>query len=132
MSKESAIRWLKQAFHDLEAAEKNISINMFDVSAFLTHQSIEKLFKAILAFHGKSIPRTHNIDELATMISASKEVTNLIEDISADYLVSRYPDMSEEIPFEQYDRELSTQKFNAAKQIFSLLKSAYSQLLEQQ
>ena len=59
MTKKIALKWFKQAKHDLEMAEKIISIEGYDVSAFLAHQSIEKLFKAIFALKGRKIPKTH-------------------------------------------------------------------------
>jgi len=48
MSKEIAIKWYKQALHDLQMAEKNISIKGYDIAAFLAHQSVEKLIKSSL------------------------------------------------------------------------------------
>lgn len=47
MAKETAKKWLKQAFHDLEMAEKNITIEGYDITAFLSHQAIEKLLKVL-------------------------------------------------------------------------------------
>lgn len=44
----NAKKWFKQAVHDLEIARKNISIEGYDIAAFLAHQSIEKLLKAII------------------------------------------------------------------------------------
>jgi len=38
-------RWIKQAVHDLQIAEKNLSIGGFDSAAFYSHQSVEKLSK---------------------------------------------------------------------------------------
>ncbi len=46
MSKEIALKWDKQALHDLQMAEKNISIKGYDIAAFLAHQSVEKLMKS--------------------------------------------------------------------------------------
>ena len=64
MNKEIALKWLKQAKHDLEIAEKNISIGGYDIAAFLSHQSIEKLLKSIFALEGKKIPKIHYIEDL--------------------------------------------------------------------
>jgi len=55
MNKEISLKWLKQAQHDLDIAQKNISIGGFDTAAFLSHQSVEKLLKAIFALEGKKI-----------------------------------------------------------------------------
>lgn len=42
-----AKKWLKQALHDIEMADKNIAIGGYDIAAFLAHQSVEKLLKSI-------------------------------------------------------------------------------------
>ena len=57
--KEIAIKWLKQGLHDLEMARKNVEIGGYDVAAFLAHQSVEKLLKALFAIKGKEIPKIH-------------------------------------------------------------------------
>ena len=44
---------------------KNCSIGGFDVAEFLAHQSVETLFKGLLLFDDKKIPRTNHIDQLA-------------------------------------------------------------------
>ena len=56
MSKQIALKWFKQTRYDLEMAEKNISIKGYDVSAFLAHQAVEKLLKAILVLKAKKYP----------------------------------------------------------------------------
>ena len=48
--KETAKKWYKQALHDLVIAEKNITIEGYDVAAFLSHQAVEKLLKAFYLF----------------------------------------------------------------------------------
>lgn len=67
--KEIAIKWLKQAMHDLEMAKKNIEIRGYDVASFLAHQSVEKLLKTIFVIEGKEIPKIHYVDELAKRLS---------------------------------------------------------------
>jgi HEPN domain-containing protein len=42
MNEETALKWYKQACHDLEMAEKNIEIGGYDVAAFLSQQSEEE------------------------------------------------------------------------------------------
>ena len=45
MNIEIAKKWLKQAKHDLQMAEKNIDIEGYDIASFLAHQSVEKIIK---------------------------------------------------------------------------------------
>ncbi len=122
MNKEIAQKWFKQACHDLEMAEKNINIGGYDVASFLAHQSVEKLLKSIFALKGLKITRSHYIDELGSKLNLSKGIMNDIIDLASDYMVSRYPDVSDEVPFELYDKETATAKTKSAKRIFEALK----------
>ncbi len=78
--KAAAVKWLKQAKHDLEMAGKNIDIGGYDVAAFL---------------------------------------------FSADYMIARYPDVGDTVPFEEYDKDISLEKVATAKRIFKDLKGRY-------
>lgn len=126
MNKQAAIKWFKQAHHDLEMAEKNISIGGYDVSAFLAHQSVEKLLKAIFAVEGKKIPKIHYIDELARKLDVSEGVINDLSELTIDYMVSRYPDVSESTPYKEYTEEIAQEKVDLAKRIFDSLRDRYN------
>ncbi len=130
MSKEIALKWYKQALHDLEIAEKNISIEGYDVAAFLAHQSVEKLLKSIFAAEGKKIPKTHYIDELARELKLDEEIINDILDLTVDYTFARYPDVGEHIPYEEYDEEIATEKVERAENIFNRVRTIYKNLDE--
>ncbi len=80
MNEETALKWYKQACHDLEMAGRNIEIEGYDVAAFLSQQSVEKLLKAIFAYEGRRIPRSHHIDDLAQDLHVSQEVLDDVLD----------------------------------------------------
>ncbi|MGQ9778057.1 MAG: HEPN domain-containing protein [Thermodesulfobacteriota bacterium] len=124
--KEIAKKWLKQALHDLRMAEKNIEIEGYDVASFLAHQAVEKLLKAIFALEGKRIPKTHYIDDLAQELNVPAEVKSELLTIIPDYTLARYPDVSEETPYEQYNEKIAREKVASAKRIFELLKDRYN------
>ncbi|MFQ5910311.1 MAG: HEPN domain-containing protein [Thermoplasmata archaeon] len=128
MTKEIAKKWLKQALHDLEMAGRNIDIGGYDIAAFLSHQAVEKLLKAIFALEGREFPRIHYIDELAHQLTVTEEVMSQVHALTADYTLARYPDVSEEVPCEQYDRETAKEKVESAKKVFDLLRGRYEQL----
>jgi len=60
----------------------------------------------------------------------SEEILSYIAEISADYTISRYPDISDLIPYELYDYNIAYQKVESAKKVFILLKGRYKELLE--
>lgn len=51
----------------------------------------------------------------------SDEIMNLILELVSDYMFSRYPDVSSEVPYELYNKDTAVAKINFAKKIFSLL-----------
>ena len=130
MKNETALKWLKQALHDLDMAEKNIAIGGYDVTAFLAHQSVEKLLKAIFIIRGAKVPRTHYIDELARKLKLDEEIVSSALGLAVDYTFSRYPDVAEHVPYEEYNEEIAREKVETAKEIFESLKDLYEALLE--
>jgi len=130
LTAETAKKWIKQALHDLSMAEKNIEIEGYDVAAFLAHQAVEKLLKAQFVLKKEKIPKLHYIDELARMLGLSEEVIEPILSLTADYTLTRYPDVSDEVPYEQYDETISREKVAAARKVFQSLKDSYISLIE--
>ena len=104
MNKEIALKWLKQAKHDLEIAEKNISIGGYDIAAFLSHQSIEKLLKSIIALEGRKIPKIHYIEDLGKSLKLSDQILDKVIDLTGDYTLARYLDVAEQVPYEIYTK----------------------------
>ncbi len=108
--------------HDIDLAEKNIQIKGYDVSAFLSQQAVEKLLKAIILLNGKSNPKTHYIDELAKILKLPEDIVLDVMDLTGDYMFSRYPDIGDKVPYEEYDEEIALEKVEKAKNIFLKLK----------
>lgn len=130
MTDETARKWLSQALHDLSMAARNIDIQGYDVAAFLAHQAVEKLLKALFALERKKIPRLHYIDELAQMLNLPDDVMAPILSLTADYTLTRYPDVSDTVPYEQYDEKIAREKVEAARKVFEYLQDRYKALIE--
>jgi len=125
-----ARKWIMQALHDLEMAHRNISIEGYDIAAFLSHQAVEKLFKGLIAHKGRVVPKSHYIDELGTSLHFPDEIFECVLDLSSDYQLARYPDISDSIPYENYDEALAEERVKSAQKIFDHLYPRYRQLLE--
>jgi HEPN domain-containing protein len=106
----------------LKMAERNISIEGYDVAAFLSHQSVEKLMKSTFALQGKKIPKTHYIDELARELNLGESIVDDILDLTVDYTFARYPDVGMHIPYEEYNEEIAKDKVERARRIFDAVK----------
>jgi len=126
--KEIARKWYRQAVHELEMAEKNIEIGGYDISAFLSHQSVEKLLKAGFILEGKDVPKTHFIDELARELRLPNELQEEIIQLTVDYTLSRYPDVSAEVPYEQYTKDIAMEKLEIAKKVLNYFIERWGEL----
>jgi len=84
--------WIMKGDSDLATIKLTInSDGPYDTGCFHAQQAVEKYLKAILAFHGEPIPRTHDLEEIQLL--CMKWVKNpdfcdlSLEDLS-DYAVS--------------------------------------------
>jgi HEPN domain-containing protein len=63
--------WLLKARSDLNACRRMLETDgPYDTSCFHAQQVIEKSLKALLAFHGQPVPRTHDLEELQRLCSS--------------------------------------------------------------
>lgn len=98
---EQARRWFDQAQHDLEAARKNQSIGLFDVTLILCQQALEKSLKALYtAQTGQFPPRIHSIERLADLTHMRTQLEHALLDLEDFYIRLRYPDFSGPLPYE--------------------------------
>jgi len=111
-------------------AHRNISIEGYDIAAFLSHQAVEKLFKGLIANKGREVPKSHYIDELGRSLHLPDEIFECVLDLSSDYQFARYPDISDSIPYENYDEALAEERVKSAQRIFDHLSPRYNRLLE--
>jgi len=116
-------RWIRQALHDLQIAEKNLTFGCFDSAAFYSHQSVEKLLKGLISISGRSIPRTHDLEHLGGILGCPDDIIFELIDLMGDYQTSRYPDMSELIPCDYYTESIAQNRVRKAKKVFSVLYS---------
>jgi len=98
-----ALEWLKIAGRNLETAEILLKQDHYtDIIAIEIHQTIEKSFKAVLAFYGAKIPKTHNLMHLFELCNNHIEIQeSFIDDLLAinDYYeTERYPGPRYTIP----------------------------------
>lgn len=130
MNEETALKWYKQAGHDLEIAGRNVEIEGYDVAAFLSQQAVEKLLKAIFAYGGRRIPHSHHIDDLARDLHVAPEVLDDVLELTADYTFARYPDVADHVPYEAYDEDIAREKVARARNIFERLQERLQGLEE--
>ena len=95
-NKTYAIEWIELANKNLETARILIRENHFtDSIAIEIQQTLEKAFKAVFAYYGNVIPRTHSLPILYNFLKDKLKVgDDIIDDlivISDYYETDRYP-----------------------------------------
>ncbi|MFH0875086.1 MAG: HEPN domain-containing protein [archaeon] len=113
--------WWLQAKHDLSAAEKNLNCEEFYLVAFLAHQSVEKGLKAAIMKKFGEISQTHSLIELGKKLKVSETILKSLRMMSPDYIISRYPDATDSVPYENYDKESALDRLENAKRVFEWL-----------
>lgn len=72
--------WIVKADSDLQTARLLIdSSGPYDTACFHSQQAIEKLLKALLAFHNQPIPHTHDLEELQRLVLELQSLPDLAE-----------------------------------------------------
>lgn len=102
-NKSYAIEWLEKAYHDLDSANVLLVAGHYtDTIGYLYHQSIEKIYKSVIAYNNEAIVKTHNLVELNELVN---EYFELNEDdimtlgiVTIYYTKQRYPSLDKKFP----------------------------------
>jgi len=114
--------WLMQAEEDLDSAEKNFEINKHYLVSFLCQQAVEKGLKALILAKSREKPIGHSLIYLGKLAGVPKKYFSELKKLSPQYFISRYPDISEDIPYELYDEESSKNFLKIAREVIEWIK----------
>ncbi len=116
-------RLLKQADRDLENARKNLTIQAYEVAAFLSQQAVEKYLKGAWVIAKKEpAPHTHALTELGDGLGVPADLRRHLADSTSDYTTSRYPDAANAVPYELYDETTARTKIQHAETVITWLR----------
>jgi HEPN domain-containing protein len=86
-------RWLYFAGEDLKMATLALEAEIYNQVCFHSQQCAEKAIKGLLLFQGKTLPRTHLLGDLLTILSPNPFTISLdVQLLDRFYLPTRYPD----------------------------------------
>jgi len=115
--REEALDWWRESQHKIRQARKNLEINEYNVSAFLSHQAAEKALKALyIVLKERLPPRGINLIKLGRAVEAV-EVADELKILNPHYTVARYPNAANAIPSEAYSVEIATRCLEAAERV---------------
>lgn len=112
--------WWEQATKDFSVAEKMFNEKEYYMVAFLCHEAIEKSLKALyLRKKSSSAGFTHSLLALGKSLGASDSIIRKLRDFSMDYLMSRYPDATDELPYKIYDEKMAAERLEGAREVLN-------------
>jgi HEPN domain-containing protein len=120
-------RWLRQAEADYETAEYNLKGNRFYVCANYSQQTVEKALKALWIFKKKDLVKTHGIISLARKLNVPEKLVIKIASLKPIFRESRYPDVTDKIPAEEYEEQDSIEFLNIAEEVLAWVKNQIKQ-----
>ncbi|MEW5760132.1 MAG: HEPN domain-containing protein [Candidatus Thermoplasmatota archaeon] len=109
--REEVEKWLEKAKRDLFASEINLNERLYEVSAFLSHQTVEKGLKALYILKFKKLWKTHDLKQLADRVNVPNKIIKICDALNPHYVETRYPiDVD-------YNREMAEVALNNAKEV---------------
>ncbi|MCB0408472.1 MAG: HEPN domain-containing protein [Bdellovibrionales bacterium] len=119
--KKESLKWFQHAVEDLRFAKYGLEANppFLKGSTFHAQQCAEKSIKGYLVFHGKRVPRTHDLRGLAELVfeinpSLDGKIEN-IGDLTKYITASRYPTELE------FTNDLVQQAISIASLVYEIL-----------
>ena len=116
--REEIRNWIEQAKRDLKSAENSLKSEDYYLCAFMCQQAVEKGLKAFLMLKTKErIFSTHSLIELGKRAKTPDKIMDYLRKLTPEYTISRYPDVTESLPYENYDFEIANNQLNRAKEV---------------
>lgn len=110
--------WWKQGKNDFEKANVLFKSGNFDGTAFFCQQSVEKTLKALILLKTKEKRvEGHSLIHLGKMAGLPQSYFSDLKKLSPQYFISRYPDVTEDVPYELYDEKLAREFLNIADEV---------------
>lgn len=115
--------WWSQAEKDLEKANWLYKGKHFDGTALFCQQAVEKALKALILLTTKTKRvEGHSLVYLASTAKLPPRYLPGLRRLSPEYFVSRYPDVTEEAPYELYDDVIAGEYLNLATEVLQWIR----------
>jgi len=87
-------KWLDRVIYDMDTAKAMLQTGRLVYAIFMCQQSLEKCFKALLAYEDKEIVPIHNLRRLAELAMVNQELDEAtfvkLDFLSSYYINARY------------------------------------------
>jgi len=117
-------RWFIQSKEELDVAKISFDAKKWFAVAFWCQQSVEKSLKAFYMFKKReSAGTTHSLTFLGRELNLPKVYLPFLRELTKEYYLSRYPDASEDIPSDLYNREDAEDYLKKSKKLIKWVES---------
>lgn len=112
--------WIELARGELEQAREALAAGLYQMVAFFSHQIAEEALKGLWIVKGDGLPpRSHNLVELAEGLGAPEAIVSGCRGLNPLYTASRYPDVANGNPIENYDARIAGEALDLAESVFA-------------
>ena len=116
--------WWMQSKDDLEKAEVLANNAKYDGAVFFCQQSVEKALKALFILNlAKSPGPTHSLIYLAKELNLPKEYFVLLQELTPEFVTTRYPDVVGETPCKLYSKEKTAYYITKSKELLKWIEN---------
>lgn len=112
--------WVDSSIYDFETAGIMYDTGRYSYCAFICHQAIEKLLKAVIIHLNKEIPKkTHNLRELLAecKFEVPADIETKILKLNPHYMFSRYPDLAGGPSHKMYNSLIAKELMDISKEV---------------
>ncbi len=115
-------RWLKQAEADFDTAEYTFKGKIYYACANYCQQSVEKAIKSLYIFKKRKLVKTHSILKMAKELKVPEKMLVGVASLEPIFRESKYPDVSDKIPAEEYEEKDAVDFLNISEEILTWIK----------
>ena len=111
--------WLELAERELEDARTALTAGLHQMVAFFSHQIAKAALKALWIHEADGLPpRTHNLVDMAQQLGAPDGVVSASRLLNPLYGATRYPDLVNGNPAQNYDEVIASNALARAEEVF--------------
>ncbi len=115
--REEVRRWFLQAKADLKTALDCMKTQNYYACVFFCQQAIEKALKAYYIHKKRELPpKTHDLTQLVAKLKL-KKFERIAKKLTPEFVITRYPDAANGIPYLLYDKEDCKESLKYAREV---------------
>ena len=120
--REEILNWWKQAEKDLKASKNSLRSGDYEWASFQAHQATEKALKSLFLYQRRTFPPTHDLTKIGKELKVSEDLMKSLKYLNPEYVVSRYPNAANAVPYELYDKNKAKENIKRAERVVKWIK----------